>query len=150
VFPVVTGQLWSLATTTIQVRLRIQMNSILFAKTLVRKDVASSAPPPAKVDPNNSPPATENGSTVDPVPAKDDEDDFSSKAQIMTLMTTDVDRVSDFSWHVFSLVGGSPQHSILTTRVLLTHVVPDSPIEVIIGSIFLYKLLGTHPSFIYI
>lgn len=36
---------------------------------------------------------------------KDEEDDFSSKAQIMTLMTTDVDRVSDFSWHMFTLVG---------------------------------------------
>lgn len=36
---------------------------------------------------------------------QDDEDDFSSKAQIMTLMTTDVDRVSDFSWHMFTLVG---------------------------------------------
>jgi hypothetical protein len=38
---------------------------------------------------------------------KEDEDDFSSKAQIMTLMTTDVDRVSEFSWHIFSLVGES-------------------------------------------
>jgi hypothetical protein len=35
------------------------------------------------------------------------EDEFSSKAQIMTLMTTDVDRVSEFSWHLFSLVGAS-------------------------------------------
>ena len=40
----------------------------------------------------------------------------------MTLMTTDVDRVSEFAWHLFTLV--------------------DSPIEIIIGSIFLYNLLG--------
>ena len=53
---------------------------------------------------------------------KDDEDDFSSKAQIMTLMTTDVDRVSDFAWHMFSLI--------------------DAPIEIVIGTVFLYKLLG--------
>jgi len=84
------------------------MNSILFAKTLVRKDVASSAPPPSSAANDNSRPGTENGSTVgDAVQKKDDEDDFSSKAQIMTLMTTDVDRVSDFAWHVFSLVGAS-------------------------------------------
>jgi hypothetical protein len=99
----VTGQLWSLSITTIQVRLRIQLNSVLFAKTLVRKDVASSASTSA----NKSIP--ENGQTNGNVTGetKDDEDDFSSKAQIMTLMTTDVDRVSDLAWHIFSLVGTS-------------------------------------------
>lgn len=104
----VTGQLWSLATTTIQVRLRTQLNTVLFGKTLVRKDVASSS---------STADRSKDGDTT-----KDDEDDFSSKAQIMTLMTTDVDRVSDFSWHMFSLV--------------------DSPIEIVIGTIFLYNLLG--------
>ncbi|KAF8955330.1 multidrug resistance-associated ABC transporter [Flammula alnicola] len=114
----ITGQLWSLSTTTIQVRLRIQLNSILYAKTLVRKDVASTAPPPPST-------VTEEGENAKPAADtedKKDEDDFSSKAQIMTLMTTDVDRVSDFAWHVFSLV--------------------DAPIEIAIGTIFLYNLLG--------
>ncbi|KAF8069172.1 multidrug resistance-associated ABC transporter [Lyophyllum atratum] len=118
----ITGQLWSMSTTTIQVRLRIQLNSILFAKTLVRKDVASSAPPPASktdTNANNTTVNTDGDSTTE---KKADEDDFSSKAQIMTLMTTDVDRVSEFAWHLFSLV--------------------DSPIEIAIGSLFLYKLLG--------
>ncbi|KAJ7131700.1 multidrug resistance-associated ABC transporter [Mycena crocata] len=110
-----TGQLWSLSTTTLQVRLRTQLNTILFAKTLVRKDVASSAPPPTSSKNNDD-------VKVSDVEKKDDEDDFSSKAQIMTLMTTDVDRVSEFAWHLFTLV--------------------DSPIEIIVGSIFLYKLLG--------
>lgn len=106
-----TGQLFSLATTTIQVRIRIQLNTVLFGKTLVRKDVASSAS------------GVDNGKNGDKAnDSKDDEDDFSGKAQIMTLMTTDVDRVSDFSWHMFSLV--------------------DSPVEIIIGTLFLYKLLG--------
>ncbi|KAF8842919.1 P-loop containing nucleoside triphosphate hydrolase protein [Paxillus ammoniavirescens] len=107
---IITGQLWSLATTTVQVRLKIQLNTILFAKTLVRKDVASSSGTKDK---------NKDGGGKD---VKDDEDDFSSKAQIMTLMTTDVDRVSDFSWHMFSLV--------------------DSPVEIVIGTLFLYKLLG--------
>ncbi|KAJ7635025.1 multidrug resistance-associated ABC transporter [Roridomyces roridus] len=108
-----TGQLWSLSTTTLQVRIRNQLNTILFAKTLVRKDVASSAPASSKDKDDDKPAAEEK---------KDDEDDFSSKAQIMTLMTTDVDRVSEFAWHLFTLV--------------------DSPIEIVVGSIFLYKLLG--------
>ncbi|KAH7910130.1 hypothetical protein BJ138DRAFT_1127138 [Hygrophoropsis aurantiaca] len=107
----VTGQLWSLTTTTLQVRLRIQLNTILFAKTLVRKDIASSAV--AKSDDTTQ--------TKDKA-KKDDEEDLSSKSQVMTLMTTDVDRVSEFSWHMFSLV--------------------DSPIEIVIGTLFLYKLLG--------
>ncbi|KAJ7319100.1 multidrug resistance-associated ABC transporter [Mycena albidolilacea] len=114
-----TGQLWSLSTTTLQVRLRNQLNSILFAKTLVRKDVASSAPPPTRTKdaPDGKAPAT-----IETEKKEDNEDDFSSKAQIMTLMTTDVDRVSEFAWHLFTLV--------------------DSPIEIVVGSIFLYKLLG--------
>ena len=36
----VTAQLWSISTTVIQVRIKEQLNSVLFAKTLVRKDVA--------------------------------------------------------------------------------------------------------------
>ncbi|GLB42389.1 putative atp-binding cassette transporter [Lyophyllum shimeji] len=123
----ITGQLWSMSTTTIQVRLRVQLNSILFAKTLVRKDVASSAPPPAskrdtQATNNTTTPITTNTDGDANKEKKDEEDDFSSKAQIMTLMTTDVDRVSEFAWHLFSLV--------------------DSPIEIAIGSLFLYKLLG--------
>jgi hypothetical protein len=80
----VTGQLWSLSTTTLQVRLRNQLNTVLFAKTLVRKDVASSAPAPTSTkDKGKDDTKATPGSDVE---EKDDEDDFSSKAQIMTLM----------------------------------------------------------------
>jgi hypothetical protein len=147
---------------------------MLFAKTLVRKNIASTASSEsedkdkekAKADPkkpaadaasgatpsfvtategadtlqgaqsgtdatmvNTTANANANGatsphpSTTTITPAeKKDEDEFSSKAQVMTLMTTDVDRVSDFAWHLFSLV--------------------DSPIEIVIGGYFLYTLLG--------
>ncbi|KAL5499202.1 hypothetical protein ACEPAH_1720 [Sanghuangporus vaninii] len=107
----VTGQLWSISTTSLQVSIRVQLNTILFAKTLVRKDIASSA-------------VTSSESKDDKTSDKEkkDEGEFSSKAQIMTLMTTDVDRVSEFAWHFFALI--------------------DSPIEITIGTIFLYKLLG--------
>lgn len=74
----------------------MQLNSILFAKTLVRKDLASTGS-------NNLTGDNEHGPTPEGGPDKGD--DFSSKAQIMTLMTTDIDRVSDFSWHLFTLVG---------------------------------------------
>ncbi|KAI0312306.1 multidrug resistance-associated ABC transporter [Amylostereum chailletii] len=118
----VTGQLWSVSTTNLQVRFRIQLNSVLYAKTLVRKDIASSAPPASEKDKDkkaagDTPPSDE----------KDKEDDFSSKAQIMTLMTTDVDRVSEFAFHLFTLV--------------------DAPLEIIIGTFFLYNLLGVSSFF---
>ena len=91
----VTNQLWDLSTTSLEVSIRIQLNTILFAKTLVRKDVASSAASgPDKHGEQK---------------AKDEKDvtegEFSSKAQIMTLMTTDVDRVSEVAWHLFALFG---------------------------------------------
>ena len=95
----VTGQLWLISSVTTQLRLKVQLNSVLFAKTLVRKDVVSSAPPPSSE-------ANENGKSVTGTQEKEkDEDSFSSKAQIMTLMTTDVDRVCGFVRHVFSIVG---------------------------------------------
>lgn len=97
-----TGQLWSFSTTTLQVRLRIQLNSTLFQKTLVRKDVASSSgAAPGSTPENTASPAPE---TVDK-DKKNGENEFSSKAQIMTLMTTDVDRVAEFAWHIFTLIG---------------------------------------------
>jgi hypothetical protein len=66
------GQLWSLATTVIQVRLRIQMNTALYAKTLIRKDVASSS---------SSRPASVAGGEGEA--QKDiEDDDFSSKVCI--------------------------------------------------------------------
>ena len=43
--------------------------------------------------------------TSDRDEAKGDGKEFGSKAQVMTLMTTDVDRVSEFSWHIFTIVG---------------------------------------------
>ena len=91
----VNGQLRSLANTTIQVRLLIQLNSVLFAKTLVRKDVASSAP---------SPPSSKESEKSHTEISEEDEESFSSKAQIMTLMTTDVNRVRAIGWHIIALV----------------------------------------------
>ncbi|KAH8829370.1 multidrug resistance-associated ABC transporter [Flagelloscypha sp. PMI_526] len=100
----VTGQLWSIATTIVAVRIKTQLNSILFKKTLTRKDVAGTSSNESDKKGNDESPdetkATE----------KDDESDFSTKGQIFTLFTTDADRYA--------------------------------PIEIVVGSIFLYKLLG--------
>jgi hypothetical protein len=92
----------------------------LFAKTLVRKDIASSAAASAPKDSTQTPDQKEKS---------DDDNEFSSKAQVMTLMTTDVDRVSAIAWHLFFLI--------------------DSPIEIVIGTFMLYSLLGEHLVYAY-
>ncbi|KAG1745260.1 P-loop containing nucleoside triphosphate hydrolase protein [Suillus lakei] len=102
-------QMWYLATSVIQIRLRTQLNTMLFAKTLVRKDVVSSDKNPKTADGENK----EKG---------EEEHDFSSKAQVMTLMTTDVDRVAEFPYHLFAIA--------------------DSPIEIAVGTTLLYSMLG--------
>ncbi|KAJ7155701.1 multidrug resistance-associated ABC transporter [Mycena filopes] len=122
VLSVVTGQLWSLTTTTLQANIRTQLNSALFAKTLVRKDVASSAAAiTAAVGADN--PAKKDGEEGKEKDGEEGEDAFSSKAQVMTLMTTDVDRVGRFCHQMFTLI--------------------DAPLELAIGTAFLYSLLGT-------
>ena len=104
---VAAGHTSNICSTDLQVRVKTQLNSILFAKALVRKDVASIE---ASCE---SPDEGDNGASAE---------EFSSKAQVMTLMTTDVDRVSEFSWHLFTII--------------------DAPIEILIGTLFLYSLLG--------
>ena len=99
--------------------MRLQLNTILFQKTLVRKDVASSSGSDTSAPGADAPASGDADSGKN---EKDDENDFSSKAQVMTLMTTDVDRVAMFPWHLFSVV--------------------DAPIEIVIGTLFLYSLLG--------
>lgn len=94
------GQVWSFAATQFVGRIRTQLNSLLFAKTLSKKDISVAS---------NSEDA-------------DDEIAVKSKSQVMTLMTVDADRISQSSVMVFTLM--------------------DAPIELAVGSIFLYTLLG--------
>ncbi|KAJ7896009.1 multidrug resistance-associated ABC transporter [Mycena olivaceomarginata] len=105
----VRGQLWSMCSTTVKLQIQIQLNALLFAKTLVRRDVASFAP--------SSLPSSNDGPQADP-----DNEDSTSKAQIMTLMTADVTRVGDSTWYLFDVI--------------------DCPIEITVGAYFLYHLLG--------
>ncbi|KAH7906727.1 multidrug resistance-associated ABC transporter [Hygrophoropsis aurantiaca] len=113
----VAAQMFTLAMQIIQTRIRTQLNTILFAKTLVKKDIVSSSTAAGTED------TTAKGKTdSDDKDKKNEENDFSSKAQIMTLMTTDLDRISEVSFFVFTIV--------------------DSPLEILIGTFFLYGLLG--------
>ena len=168
----VTGQLWSISTTTIQVRpkatpssptspskkpakspvkkpVRSLEGSILFTKTLMRKDVSKKDTAAAA------------GEGTDAEKKDEEEGDFSSKAQIMTLLTTDVDRVSDFAWHLFTLAGACstalfPSFTRRSRSVIGSFIRwpssrdtarADSPIVMAIGTVFLYKPLGASSFF---
>ncbi|KAG2156756.1 multidrug resistance-associated ABC transporter [Suillus bovinus] len=112
------SQMWYFATTVIQMRLRTQLNTTLFAKTLVRKDVVSSGTS-ASDEKNDKKSKTTDGENKEKV---EEENEFSSKSQVMTLMTTDVDRVSEFPYHLFAIA--------------------DSPVEIVVGTALLYSMLG--------
>ena len=104
---VAAGHTSNICSTDLQVRVKTQLNSILFAKALVRKDVASTE---ASCE---SPDEGDNGASAE---------EFSSKAQVMTLMTADTDRVSGCGRWLMSAI--------------------DVPLEIVIGAFFLYSLLG--------
>ena len=135
--------MWSIATNVIQVRLRAQLNSILYVKTLQRKDIVSSS-----TSPSNPSPGGEQAADGIALGIKDGEDDLSSKTQVMTLMTTDVDRVSDLPTRLFLLIGA------LNARIIYycsdSAYCADTPLEIMIGTLFLYKLLGKSLSDIFI
>ncbi|KAF7313044.1 Multidrug resistance-associated ABC transporter protein [Mycena kentingensis (nom. inval.)] len=99
------GQIWGLSTASLRARVRNQLNTVLFAKMLARKDVASPSP--------------EERIREDEAAANGTE----SKAQVMTLMTTDVDRVATLTHQLFCVI--------------------DVPIALTLGTAILYSFLGS-------
>jgi hypothetical protein len=78
---IVTGINWSITTTYLQGKISIQLNSLLFAKTLVKKDVAGGGD--KKED-------TEKSKEGDKSESGDEEEDegVSSKSQIMVSLSS--------------------------------------------------------------
>ncbi|GAA6061872.1 hypothetical protein JCM10212_000513 [Sporobolomyces blumeae] len=120
----VAGQLWFVSNSMLSTRIRVQLNTLVFDKTLKRKDVSGVSPVQDTSSSESNGPNAESGSSEG---SDDDEDGasgkgFGSKTSILALFSIDVDRVADFSVWCFSLL--------------------DAPLELIIGTIFLYSLLG--------
>ncbi|WWD04597.1 hypothetical protein V865_002668 [Kwoniella europaea PYCC6329] len=120
---IATGVTWSISSTYLQARIKLQLNTLLFSKTLRKKDIAAAGDDKGQVgdvkaeaakDQKKKEAAGEDGA--------EDEEAVSSKTQIMTLFTVDVDRVTDFVFHLFAVV--------------------DSPLELLVASVFVFKLLG--------
>ncbi|CAK9783969.1 P-loop containing nucleoside triphosphate hydrolase protein [Cutaneotrichosporon oleaginosum] len=123
----IAGIIWSISSVNLRIRFKLQLNTILFSKTLRKKDIAAMGDDTGKA--NEEDDGDKKGSKDKKKEKKKDKSDddsdegISSKSQIMTLFTVDVDRVGDFVFHVFTLV--------------------DGPIEIIVATFFLLSLLGS-------
>ena len=130
-FTILNGITFSIGTTTLQSGIRLQLNGLLFAKTLAKKDIAAAAEMSKKMAEKDKDGKANSPNTSDKKEGADEEEEdvegVSSKSQIMTLFTVDVDRVTDFVWHEFALI--------------------DAPIELIVATVFLLNLLGTSAVF---
>lgn len=82
----VNSQLWTRATNIFRPRLVLQLNTMLYDKTLRRREAVSS---------NTQ--SNENGQ----------EGEFSSRSEVMNLMTTDVNRIVPVSYLCFAFTGMS-------------------------------------------
>ncbi|KZP24934.1 hypothetical protein FIBSPDRAFT_888399 [Athelia psychrophila] len=110
------------ATTTLQVRIKMQPNSVLYGKTPVRKDVASSAEANDKDKDGDSKDKFKSKAKLDQGEEEDkEEEEFTSRAQDMTLMVTDVDRVAEDYRHSLPLppFGPSSLYGLLITLIAL-------------------------------
>ncbi|GAA6024648.1 hypothetical protein JCM8202_000420 [Rhodotorula sphaerocarpa] len=119
----VSGQLWFVSNSMLSTRIRVQLNSLIFNKTLRRKDVSGISNVRTRASATSS---DDEGSD-----AESDEVDegdavtapvFKSKNSVTNLFAIDSERVSDFVTWSSSLY--------------------DAPIEILIGTIFLYGLIG--------
>jgi len=125
VMNLINGIIFSYSTTTLQAGIRLQLNTLLFSKTLAKKDIAAAA----ELKKQNADKTAIEGDAEKKEDEKKEDDDegVSSKTQIMTLFTVDVDRVTEFVWHQYTLV--------------------DAPIEIVAATAFLVSLLGSSAAY---
>jgi hypothetical protein len=96
------GQLWSLAH-IVGVNIVSQTTGLLFAKTLVRRDVVTIAANGSNTKSKSTPKKKEKQTGGAP---------FAHKAQILTLMSQDVHRIAGLSTHVYTLTGEPPPFGV--------------------------------------
>ncbi|GAA5991895.1 hypothetical protein JCM10908_002259 [Rhodotorula pacifica] len=123
----VSGQLWFVSNSMLSTRIRVQLNTLIFNKTLRRKDVSGVSNVRTRA---TSAASSEDDADSDASSTSDDSDEsdttkpagFKSKNSVTNLFAIDSERVSDFVTWSSSLY--------------------DAPIEILIGTVFLYNLIG--------
>ncbi|KAI8640841.1 P-loop containing nucleoside triphosphate hydrolase protein [Parasitella parasitica] len=118
------GQLWYYASSSVQVRVKAMLNIEIYRKTLRRRDLAVESP---KLEDNededdDDSKKKDDEETSQKDESKEKEDVSSSTGTIVNLMSTDSNRISEFSVWWFSILA--------------------APTELAVGIYFLYNLLG--------
>lgn len=111
------GHLWYFAASSMQTRVKAMCNIEVYAKTLKRRNKSTQNKEEAKEVVNG-----EGAEKKDKDDEAEAEDPSSSTGKIVNLMSTDSNRISEYSAWWFSLLA--------------------APIELIVGIYFLYNLLG--------
>ncbi|ODO00841.1 ATP-binding cassette transporter [Cryptococcus wingfieldii CBS 7118] len=121
---IASGVTWSICTTYLQGKIRLQLNTMLFKKTLLKKDIAGKGSNKDQVGgvADEAAKDKQRSAQGEKEDGDEDEEGVSSKTQIMSLFTIDVDRVTEFVFHLFAVI--------------------DAPLEIVVASIFVFKLLG--------
>ncbi|ORY91324.1 P-loop containing nucleoside triphosphate hydrolase protein [Syncephalastrum racemosum] len=113
VLGIIVGQLWYFAASNVQVRIKAMLNIEIYRKTLRRLDMAVISGDRDK----ESTDGKDNEKDED-----EESEDVTSTGQVVNLMSTDSNRISEFSTWWFSVIA--------------------APTELAVGIYFLYKLLG--------
>lgn len=121
----VMGQVMSVGLAWLRTRIRLQLQSVIFAKALRRKDAGSANAPgeEGEAEEDKKSPLTKGADEDKKEEDEDDEDDtsFVSKTQVVNLASVDTERASQLFY--------------LVTFAM-------APIELITGGTFVIKLLG--------
>ncbi|KAF1805468.1 P-loop containing nucleoside triphosphate hydrolase protein [Mucor lusitanicus] len=116
------GQLWYYASSSLQVRVKAMLNIEIYRKTLRRRDLAVESPKLDDEEDADKKKDDDEASSDKKDESDEKEDVSSSTGTIVNLMSTDSNRISEFSVWWFSILA--------------------APTELAVGIYFLYQLLG--------
>jgi len=120
---IIEAQMWYISSSNLQTRIRVQLNNVIFAKTLRKKDIPEGAvDEEGSANPKMSIETKDKGSKKAEGEKEPAESGGGGRAAVLNLMTVDADRICEFFTWNFVLIQG--------------------PGEIIIGLTFAWYLLG--------
>ncbi|KIR78450.1 ATP-binding cassette transporter [Cryptococcus gattii EJB2] len=139
---IASGVTWSICTTYLQGKIRLQLNTMLFKKTLLKKDIAANSGDAGQVGGVQEEAAKRKKRKEETGDSNtEDEEAVTSKTQIMTLFTVDVDRVTEFVFHRTQSCCHAWRIPLADDFIIVFAVI-DAPLEIVVASFFVFKLLG--------
>jgi hypothetical protein len=159
---IASGVLYSISQTVLTARIKLQLNTLLFSKTLRKKDIASSNDEAAKVGGVADEAKKEKDQKAKGEEKEEENDEgVSSKSQIMVCRATVGSELRSRYYRRYSpwmstgfanlcgIVSCANDASIRILRPadVSAFTIIDAPLEIVIASIFLFQLLGVSAVF---